>query len=111
MRPVSVRPLGSGNDRSSPETTPAVSESTRPRGWQTAKPSLPTSALLTVGFDESRTAIQLRPLTPSTTTTPRLTHALRRHRVDRGGGLTSLSGETPADTSVGVPPYLIVIPT
>src|SRR5207244_3527296 len=71
----------------------------------------PTSALLSAGFDEPRTAIQLRPLTPSTTTMPRLTQALRRQRVERGGGPTSPSGETPANTSVGVPPYLIVIPT
>src|SRR5437764_7997390 len=72
---------------------------------------LPTSALLTDGFDDARRAIQLRVLTISTTTTPRLTHALRRQRVELGGGLTSFSAETPTDTSVGVPPYLIVIPT
>src|SRR6266480_2143363 len=69
---------------------------------------LPTSALLTDGFDDARRAIQLRVLTISTTTTPRLTHVRRRQRLERGGGLASFSAETPADTSVGVPPYLIV---
>ena len=43
--PVSVRPLASGNERSSPEMTPADSEPTRPSGFPTAKASSPIWAL------------------------------------------------------------------
>src|SRR5436309_550597 len=74
---------------------------------------LPTSALLTDGFDESCTAAHTRPPTAITPTTPRISQDRRRQRGGRGGGLPSPSepadpsDPTPPTAAVGMAPYLI----
>src|SRR6266576_3367187 len=71
---------------------------------------LPTSALLTAGFDELCTVVHTRAPTAIAPTTPRMTTTWRRQSLDGsdgGCGGAPVSGSTSPDTSVGRPPYLI----